>query len=310
MEEKSEIPQNIKYSPLGAAAKVLPCGEDLAGCVSIIGIGLMGGSFALSLKRKGLVSHIIGVDNNEQHLQSAMDLKLVDEVLPLNDAVAKSKLIVLAIPVDATVKLLPIIMDQVTDEHVVIDMGSTKREVIDAINKHPNRKRFVATHPMWGTEYSGPTAAVNDAFINKAVVICDAENSDAEALALVEDTYKKIGMHLVYMEAASHDLHTAYVSHISHITSFALANTVLEKEREDEAIFELASGGFESTVRLAKSNPAMWVPIFKQNRENVLDVLNEHITQLRKFKSCLEKENYEYLQELIEHANGIRRILK
>ncbi len=292
------------------AAKVLPCGEDLGGGVSIIGVGLIGGSFALSLKRMGLASHIIGVDNNEQHLDRALDLKLVDEALPLNEAVAKSKLIVLAIPVDATVNLLPTIMDRVTDEQVVIDMGSTKREVIDAIDKHPMRKRFVATHPMWGTEYSGPDAAVNDAFINKAVVICNAENSDADALQLVQNIYKEIGMHLVYMEAASHDLHTAYVSHISHITSFALANTVLEKEREDEAIFELASGGFESTVRLAKSNSAMWVPIFKQNRENVLDVLNEHISQLRKFKSCLEKENYEYLQELIEQANGIRRILK
>jgi prephenate dehydrogenase len=163
---------------------------------------------------------------------------------------------------------------------------------------------------MWGTEYSGPEAAVTDAFINKAVVICDKARSDKDALKMVETLYQQIGMHLVYMDAIAHDLHAAYVSHISHITSFALANTVLEKEREDDAIFELASGGFESTVRLAKSNPAMWVPIFKQNRENVLDVLNEHITQLRKFKSCLEKENYVYLQELIEQANGIKRILK
>ncbi|MBA4139140.1 MAG: prephenate dehydrogenase [Segetibacter sp.] len=295
---------------IDAAAKLLPCGEDLGGCVLIIGIGLIGGSFALSLKRKGLASHIIAVDNNEHHCKLALDLKLVDEVLTLNEAVAKSGLIVLAIPVDAMKNLLPTIMDQVTDKQVVMDMGSTKREVIGAIDKHPMRKRFVATHPMWGTEYSGPEAAVNDAFINKAVVICDIENCDENALRLVEDIYKKIGMHLVYMESASHDVHTAYVSHIAHITSFALANTVLEKEREDEAIFELASAGFESTVRLAKSNPAMWVPIFKQNRENVLDVLNEHISQLRKFKSCLEKENYEYLQELIEHANGIKRILK
>lgn len=309
MEEKPEIPQSIKNSPFEVGGKGLS-GEDLVGVVSIIGVGLIGGSFALSLRKKGLVTHIIGVDNNEHHQERALDLKLVDEVLTLNEAVAKSGLIVLAIPVDAMKKLLPTIMDQVTDMQVVMDMGSTKREVIGAIGNHPMRKRFVATHPMWGTEYSGPDAAVNDAFINKAVVICDAENSDADGLQLVQRIYKEIGMHLVYMESASHDVHTAYVSHISHITSFALANTVLEKEREDEAIFELASAGFESTVRLAKSNPAMWVPIFKQNRENVLDVLNEHITQLRKFKSCLEKENYEYLQELIEQANEIRRILK
>jgi prephenate dehydrogenase len=291
--------------------QVLHRAKDLGGAtVTVIGIGLIGGSFALALRHKGLATHIIGVDNNKEHQQKALELRIVDEVLPLDEAVAKSKLVVLAIPVDSMVKLLPLIMDQINDEQVVMDMGSTKSNVINAIAEHPKRKRFVATHPMWGTEYSGPEAAVKDAFKNKAVVICDSENSDEDAVQLVENIYKVIGMHLVFMEHEAHDLHTAYVSHISHITSFALANTVLEKEKEEDAIFELASGGFESTVRLAKSNPAMWVPIFKQNRENVLDVLNEHISQLRKFKSCLEKENYEYLQELIEHANGIRRIIK
>jgi prephenate dehydrogenase len=211
--------------------------------------------------------------------------------------------------VDALASLLPSVLDKVGNQ-VVLDMGSTKANVIALVANHPKRRRFVATHPMWGTEYSGPEAAVKTAFSNKAVVICDAENSDADALDLVINLYQQIGMHLIYMDATAHDLHAAYISHISHITSFALANTVLEKEKEEDAIFELASAGFESTVRLAKSNAAMWVPIFKQNRENVLDVLNEHISQLRKFKSCLEKENYEYLEELIEHANGIRRILK
>ena len=172
------------------------------------------------------------------------------------------------------------------------------------------RKRFVATHPMWGTEYSGPEAAVRGAFVGRACVICEKEKSDAKAASIMEDIYRQLGMHMIYMDADSHDLHTAYVSHISHITSFALANTVLEKEREEDAIFELASAGFESTVRLAKSNPAMWVPIFMQNKENVLDVLNEHISQLRKFKSCLEKENHEWLTELIANANKIQKIIK
>jgi prephenate dehydrogenase len=162
---------------------------------------------------------------------------------------------------------------------------------------------------MWGTEYSGPQAAVKGAFEKVAVIICNGKDSDADALKWAKDMFEKIGMRLLEMDAEAHDLHAAYVSHISHITSFALANTVLEKEKEEEAIFELASAGFESTVRLAKSNPAMWVPIFKQNRDNVLDVLNEHISQLRKFKSCLEKENYDYLLELIEQANKIRGIL-
>ena len=277
--------------------------------IAVVGLGLIGGSFALAAKAKGLASHIIGIDNNTEHQKQALELAFVDEILPLEEAILKSELIVLAVPVNAVTSMLPGILDKV-DQQVVIEMGSTKESVVKVVEQHAKRGRFVATHPMWGTEYSGPQAAQKDAFINKAVIICDAANSDADALHQIEELYKTIGMNLVYMDAVAHDLHAAYVSHISHITSFALANTVLEKEKEDDAIFELASGGFESTVRLAKSNPSMWVPIFKQNRENVLDVLNEHISQLRKFKSCLEKENYEYLQELIEHANGIKRILK
>lgn len=277
--------------------------------VTIIGTGLIGGSLGLILKDKGLAKHVIAVDNKPENQQRALERGIADEVLPLKEAIDKSDLVVLAVPVDALHVLLPAVLDQV-NEQVVMDMGSTKESVIAAVADHPKRKRYVATHPMWGTEFSGPEAAVKTAFINKAAVICDAENTDKDALDLVKDIYKSIGMHLIYMDAAAHDLHAAYVSHISHITSFALANTVLEKEKEEDTIFELASGGFESTVRLAKSNSAMWVPIFKQNRENVLDVLNEHISQLRKFKSCLEKENYEYLQELIESANNIRRILK
>ncbi|HMC98785.1 MAG TPA: prephenate dehydrogenase/arogenate dehydrogenase family protein, partial [Ferruginibacter sp.] len=167
-----------------------------------------------------------------------------------------------------------------------------------------------ATHPMWGTEKSGPEAVVKEAFKGRVAVICDRSDNDKDAIELVEKLYDTIGMRLVYMDAASHDVHAAYVSHISHVASYALSLTVLEKEKEEDAIFELASGGFESTVRLAKSNPDMWVPIFRQNRDNVLDVLNEHISQLRKFKSCLEKENYEYLAELIGNANKIKRILK
>jgi prephenate dehydrogenase len=277
--------------------------------IAIVGVGLIGGSLALQLNEKGLASKLIGVDANKVHQQKALELQLVDEIMNLDEAIKNSDVIVLAIPVDSILKLFPAILDKI-DKQIVIDLGSTKAELISIANKHPKRGRLVATHPMWGTEYSGPQAAVHGAFENKAVIICNANESDTDALEWTKNMYKKIGMHLLEMEAVAHDLHVAYVSHISHITSFALANTVLEKEREDQAIFELASAGFESTVRLAKSNPSMWVPIFMQNRENVLDVLNEHISQLRKFKSCLEKENYEYLQELIENANKIRRIIK
>ena len=277
--------------------------------VAIVGIGLIGGSLAIALKEKGIATKLIGVDANPDHAEKALKLGLVDEVAALDDAIPRAQLIILATPVNSLLKLATAILDKVTNQ-VVMDVGSTKTGVLESIRNHPRRGCFMATHPMWGTEYSGPEAAVKGAFVGKAVVVCNKEESNEEAIEVVETIYKSLGMHLVYMDAQDHDVHVAYVSHISHIKSFALANTVLEKEREEEAIFELASGGFESTVRLAKSNPAMWVPIFKENRENVLDVLNEHISQLRKFKACLEKENYAYLQELIEDANKIKRIIK
>ncbi|MBO9682312.1 MAG: prephenate dehydrogenase [Flavisolibacter sp.] len=277
--------------------------------VAIVGIGLIGGSFALALKDKGIAKKVIGVEANEEHKRKALSLQLVDEVKELDEAVKESDLVFLAVPVDAVQKLLPAVLDKV-DKQVVMDAGSTKEGIIEAIKEHPKRGRFVGTHPMWGTEYSGPEAAVRGAFEGKATVICNKEESDKDAVETVETIYRKLGMRFVYMNAQAHDVHVAYVSHISHITSFALANTVLEKEREEDAIFELASGGFESTVRLAKSNPLTWASIFMQNKENVLDVLNEHISQLRKFKACLEKENYEYLEELMVNANKIKRIIK
>lgn len=278
--------------------------------VTIVGVGLISGSFALAMKQHGFAKKIIGVSRTKASEQKALELGLIDEALSLEEAVKKSDFIYVAIPVDATISVMQQIMDLVNDQQIVVDAGSTKFALCDALNNHVNRKRFVATHPMWGTEYSGPEAAVKNAFAGRACVITEKEKSDAVAVEMVENIYKALGMHIIYMDAAAHDIHAAYISHISHITSFALANTVLEKEKEEDAIFELAGGGFESTVRLAKSNPAMWAPIFMQNRENVLDVLNEHISQLRKFKSALEKENLEYLYELMENANRIKRIIK
>ena len=277
--------------------------------ITIVGVGLIGGSLALQLHEKKISSRLIGVEANESHAQKALELELVDEILPLDDAIQHSDVIILAIPVDSMVTLLPEVLNKI-DHQIVIDLGSTKSQLIEAVKNHPRRGRYVAAHPMWGTEYNGPQAAVKGAFEKVAVAICNAKDSDEDAVEWTRNMFEKVGMRLLEMDAYAHDLHAAYVSHISHITSFALANTVLEKEKEEGAIFDLASAGFESTVRLAKSNPAMWVPIFKQNRENVLDVLNEHISQLRKFKASLEKENLPYLTELMENANKIRRILK
>ncbi len=277
--------------------------------IAIVGTGLIGGSLAIQLHEKKLSSRLIGVDASEENAKKALELELVDEILPLDKAVSQADVIVLSVPVDVMMTVLPGILDNI-EKQIVLDMGSTKSQLIEIIKSHPRRGRYVATHPMWGTEYSGPQAAVRGAYENKAVIICNQEESDADAVEWVKHMYKKIGMHLLEMEAAAHDLHAAYVSHISHITSFALANTVLEKEKEDSAIFEMASAGFESTVRLAKSNPAMWVPIFMQNRTNVLDVLNEHIEQLKRFRDSLSKGDEEELKQLIGEANKIKRIIK
>ena len=276
--------------------------------VTIVGVGLIGGSMALALKEKGIAQKVIGVEANYEHQQKALELELVDEIQELDEAIKNSDLIVLATPVNAVAKLLPYVLNRI-DRQIVMDVGSTKDGIMEVVKGHPKRGRFVATHPMWGTEHSGPEAAEKGAFSEKATVICDKDETDKDAVETVENIYQQLGMHLVYMNGQEHDVHVAYVSHISHITSFALANTVLEKEREEDAIFELASAGFESTVRLAKSNPHTWASIFMQNRENVLDVLNEHISQLRKFKACLEKENYEYLEELMVNANKIKKVL-
>ncbi|MFT3844993.1 MAG: prephenate dehydrogenase [Lacibacter sp.] len=277
--------------------------------IAIIGLGLIGGSLAIRLHEKKISSRLIGMDANPEHEAKALELELVDEILTLDEAIQQSDVIILAMPVDKMTGLLPKILDKV-DQQIVLDLGSTKSQLVEAVRNHPKRGRYVATHPMWGTEYSGPAAAVRNAFENKAVIICNEEESDEDAVQWTKIMYSKIGMHLLQMEASAHDLHAAYVSHISHITSFALANTVLEKEREDSAIFGLASAGFESTVRLAKSNPAMWVPIFLQNKVNVLDVLNEHIEQLKKFRDKIQDGSEDELKKLIEQANQIRRIIK
>lgn len=278
--------------------------------VTIIGTGLIGGSLAITLREKGVAEKIIGVDQQEEHLRRAKELNIIDEGMPLDDALQCSDLVILAIPVDAVLQVLPTLMDKVRPHQVIMDVGSTKQKILQLVAGHPNRGRFVAAHPMAGTEYSGPEAAIRNLFTHKTMVLCDVKNSDEDALEMVEDMVDKLQMRTVYMNGEEHDLHTAYVSHISHITSFALALTVLKKEKESGRIFELASGGFESTVRLAKSSPDMWVPIFKHNRGNVLDVLDEHIHQLQQMKALLENEDYDTFYKLIQKSNKIRKILK
>ncbi|MDR2585174.1 MAG: prephenate dehydrogenase [Prevotellaceae bacterium] len=276
---------------------------------AIIGVGLIGGSFALSLRKFGLSNEILGVDSLARHSQKALELGLINKIVTLEQATDQADLIVLATPADTLPLLAVKVLNKIGNTQVVMDMGSIKTELCEVMAQHPARGRFVATHPMWGTEFSGPQAAVADGFTGRTVVICNREESDSDALQLVEQVYTTIGMPIKYMNGEEQDLHSAYISHISHITSFALALTVLEKEREEEHIFDLAGGGFESTVRLAKSSARTWAPIFMQNKYNVLDVLREHIHQLQIFRKLLEKEDEKGLVAVMEKANTIGRIL-
>ena len=278
--------------------------------VSVVGLGLIGGSFALALRSKGIAAELIGVESSPLHAAKALELGIVDSVLPLQQAIEGADLIAIAVPVDAIPQLAIKILNRVTPNQIVIDMGSTKGELCEIISQHPARNRFVATHPMWGTEFSGPEAATVDSFAGRNVVICQKELSDSVAVEKVETIYRQLGMGILEMDAEQHDLHAAYVSHISHITSFILSTTVLEKEREEEAIFNLAGGGFDSTVRLAKSSAETWIPIFMQNKYNILDVLREYIHQLNLFRKALEKDDIAALRETIARANNIRKILE
>ena len=278
--------------------------------VFIAGLGLIGGSFALALRDHGLADELLGLELNEERAAEALHLGLIDRAVSFAEGVAEADLTVLATPVD-TIPLMAVkALNRVGKHQVVIDTGSTKEELCEAIAMHAARGRFVAVHPMWGTEYSGPQAARHGAFTGRNVVLCETERSDADAVALVERIFRTIGAPVISMSAEEHDLHAAYVSHISHITSFALANTVLEKEREERRIFDLAGGGFESTVRLAKSSAAMWVPILLKNKYNVLDVLREHIHQLQLMRRMIERDDSEGLRQTIERANTIRRIIE
>lgn len=277
--------------------------------VTVIGLGLIGGSFAMSLRDNGIADEIIGVDSSAANAAKALELGLVDRVVPFDEAGEDVDLVVLAAPVNVIPSLAVKLLNKVKPGQVIMDMGSTKVELAEMISMHPNRHRFVLTHPMWGTEKSGPESAVKGAFAGRTVVICDREESDPDAIKEVEQIYTKLGMPLSYMSSEEQDMHTAYVSHISHISSYALALTVMEKEREEERIYELAGGGFESTVRLAKSPASMWTPILFQNKYNVLDVLRELIHQLQIFRRLLEKDDVEGLNRMIEKANTINKII-
>lgn len=276
--------------------------------ITIVGLGLIGGSMALSLR--GFQTRMIGVDKNEEHGKIAVEMGLVDAVLPLDEAVRISDLVIIAIPVNAARDTLPHILDLIPDNGVVVDMGSTKHGICKKVEKHPKRSNYVASHPIAGTEYSGPKAAFSSLFTGKTTIICEKEKSADFALKMVKEMYKIMNMKIVYMPSDEHDLHIAYVSHISHISAYTLGLTVLDIEKNEKNILNMAGSGFASTVRLAKSSPQMWNPIFQQNKTHVLEALDAYIRHLCVFRDNISENKYDELFDLMKEANKIGKIIK
>lgn len=282
--------------------------------LGIVGLGLIGGSMAIDLRRKGFAQVVLGVDADPVNASAAEKIGLVDKIVSLEECIDQSDLIILAVPVDAALKLLPMILDRFEQTgakgKVVMDVCSTKEHLSRSVKYHAKRKMYVASHPMSGTEYSGPWAALPGLFDGRACIICDSDESDGKAVRLVEEVYNTLNMRVIYMNSSNHDVHTAYVSHLSHVISFALAQTVLEKEKDEKHIFDLASGGFSSTVRLAKSGADMWTPILLQNSDNVLRVMDTYLDKLKAFRDAIEEGSEDAVRELIQDANRIRRIIR
>lgn len=276
--------------------------------LSIVGLGLIGGSLAKDLRRTKFATEITGIENNPENAELAVQLHLTDRIESLQSGVQNTDMVIVAVPVDTELEILPVILDHIGDNTTVIDMGSTKKMIVDAIRNHPRRKNFVAAHPMSGTENSGPGAAIEDLFKGKITIICDQEDSGPQHLALAEKMFQNLGMDIAYMTADEQDHSTAFVSHLPHAAAFALANAVQDKQ-DRHIIFDLASGGFRSTVRLAKSSGTMWKPIFEQNKTYVIESLDVYIKHLKEFRDCMKNDRFDKLDELIFNANKIRSIL-
>lgn len=277
--------------------------------IYIIGTGLIGGSMALDIKSIYDDATIFGIDNNEKHLEEALNLGIIDQKATENDLI-NVDLVIVAVPVDVALVILPEILNKIGEQTLVFDVGSTKNPICEAIENHQKRRNFMACHPIAGTEFSGPKAAIKGLYEGKTNIICEVEKTTFKLQERAMDLFKKLGMRIRYMDPKSHDKHIAYVSHLSHISSFMLGKTVIEKEKDEQDIFDMAGSGFESTVRLAKSSPAMWTPIFKQNKKQVIKSLEEYIQNLSNFKKLLVDDNYEEVYNEMQNTNRIKEILK
>lgn len=276
--------------------------------LTIIGLGLIGGSIAKDLRKSKFATQLTGIEVNENHAKQALELGLVDRVISLEEGLADSDIVLIAIPVDKELEILPSVLDKIAETTTVIDLGSTKKVLVDSVKNHPKRRNFIPAHPMSGTENSGPNAALEGLFKGKIAIICDHEESGPQHLALVEKMFQSLGMDMAYMTSDEQDHSTAFVSHLPHAAAYALANAVITKE-DRNIIFDLASGGFRSTVRLAKSSGTMWHPIFQQNRDYVVESLDVYIKHLKEFRNCLKNKEDDKLKDLITSANQIRGIL-
>ncbi len=278
---------------------------------AMIGLGLIGGSLALSLKKRGFTDKVIGVDHQPEHRDLAQKLGLIEEAVTLPEALETAELIILAIPVDATRELLPYILDESRAGQVIMDMGSTKESICKAVEEHPQRERFVAMHPIAGTENTGPSAAFEGLFDEKIMILSQRNRSSSHSKATAETMCQCLNMEMTFMDdPREHDRHIAYVSHLSHISSFILGTTVLEKEKDEKNIFLMAGSGFESTVRLGKSSPDMWAPIFEDNADHVSDALGAYIEKLQEFKDMVDQKRTADTRRVMEEANDIRRVLE
>ncbi len=277
--------------------------------IFIIGTGLIGGSMALDIQSLYDNAVLFGIDSNQNHLDQALQLGIIHQKASINDLI-NADFVILAVPVDIALVILPEILDAIGEETLVFDVGSTKLPICEVVENHPNRRNFMACHPIAGTEFSGPKAAVKGLFEGKTNIICEVEKTTFKLQEKGMDLYRKLGMRIRYMNPKSHDKHIAYVSHLSHISSFMLGKTVIEKEKDEQDIFDMAGSGFESTVRLAKSSPEMWTPIFKQNKKQVVKSLEEYILNLTHFKELIENDNYEEVYNEMQNTNRIKEILK
>lgn len=277
--------------------------------VFVIGLGLIGGSMALDIKVIYDDVVVYGIDTNDDHIEQALAINLINKKATFND-LDKADVVIVSTPVDALIKILPEILNKVNDDAVVFDVGSIKELVCESIKDHPKRRNFLAAHPIAGTEHSGPKAAINNLFKEKTNIICEVEKTAFKLQEKALKIFADLGMRIRYMDTKSHDKHIAYVSHLSHISSFMLGKTVIEKEKNERDIFDMAGSGFESTVRLAKSSPEMWTPIFEKNKQNVIETLEEYIANLQQFKELMQKNDFDSIHNEMENTNRIKEILK